>query len=309
MIPVGHFQERPWHCLSFDIEEHFQVAAFDSPARRRQWEVLDSRVERNTERILDLLEEHGLKATMFILGWVGERHPRLLRRIVEAGHEIASHGYAHELITAQTGAQFREDIRRAKAVLEDATGVPVLGYRAPTFSITRETMWALPILVEEGYRYDSSIFPVVHDHYGIPGANPSPHLLSTSSGALWEVPPSTCKVGWMRVPVAGGGYFRIFPYWLFRRLLKRVEADREVLVMYFHPWEFDADQPRMAGPLLSRFRHYCNLKKTQGRFLQLLRDFRFGPIREVLPVIARLYTAASPDEQTNVFCLSSAGSS
>ena len=163
------------HCLTFDIEEHFQVAAFDSPARRRQWQSLESRVERNTEKILECLEAHHVKATMFVLGWVAERCPQLIRRMAEAGHEIASHGYGHDLITVLTRDQFREDVKRAKAVLEDATGMPVIGYRAPTFTITQETLWALPILLEEGYAYDSSIFPVYHDQYGIPGANPSPH--------------------------------------------------------------------------------------------------------------------------------------
>lgn len=276
------------HGMSFDIEEHFQVAAFDSPARRRQWTVLESRVERNMDVILGHLDANGVKATMFILGWVGERCPSLIRRIVDAGHEVGSHGYAHELISVQTPQQFREDVRRAKRVLEDITGIEIKGYRAPTFSITDETIWALTILVEEGYAYDSSIFPVMHDQYGIPGANPSPHLLSTNAGPIWEVPPSTCQIGGVRLPIAGGGYFRLFPYWVLAWLLKKVEAEGETLVMYLHPWEFDAEQPRMSGPLLSRFRHYMNLNKTEDRFIRLLQDFSFGPLCEVLAPLQNL---------------------
>ncbi len=271
------------HSLSFDIEEHFQVAAFDCPARRRHWEVLHSRVERNTDTILSLLESANIKATMFILGWVAERHGDMVKRIASAGHEIACHGYSHELISVQSQSKFREDIRRAKKILEDLIGQAVLGYRAPTFSITKETKWALPILVEEGFLYDSSIVPAIHDSYGIPDASPSIHSLDTSAGILWEVPPSTCKVGWMRIPVGGGGYFRLFPYRVFRWFLKKVEQEGRPLVMYFHPWELDPDQPKMKGSLLSSFRHYINLQKTQNRMTSLLNDFRFAPICATLP--------------------------
>ena len=221
------------HGLSFDIEEHFQVAAFDCPARRRHWDVFQSRVEKNTHQILDLLESHNVKATMFILGWVAERQRNLIRRIADAGHEIACHGYAHELITSQKPANFREDVRKAKKILEDVAGVQVLGYRAPTFSITKETLWALPILVEEGYLYDSSIVPILHDYYGIPGANPLIHDIETSSGTLREVPPSTCKIGPIQIPIAGGGYFRLFPYRLLQLLLKKMEREGDSLIMYF----------------------------------------------------------------------------
>ena len=271
------------HSISFDIEEHFQVAAFDCPARRRHWEVLQSRVEKNTETILTLLESVNVKSTMFILGWVAERHRDLVKRIANAGHEIACHGYAHELISVQSPVKFREDIRSAKKILEDITGKAVLGYRAPTFSITKETKWALPILVEEGFLYDSSIVPAVHDSYGIPNATPSIHSLDTSSGILWEVPPSTCKVGWMRMPVGGGGYFRFFPYPMFRWFLRKVEKDGTPLVMYFHPWELDPEQPKMKGSLLSSFRHYINIPKTHERMTSLLQDFQFAPICAALP--------------------------
>lgn len=270
------------HCLSFDIEEHFQVSAFASPMRRRHWEHFESRVENNTLLISDLLSTRNMRATFFVLGWVAERHPNLVRKLASAGHEIASHGYEHELITAQTPKSFREDVRKAKRILEDITGQPVLGYRAPSFTITTETQWALPILAEEGYRYDSSIFPVAHDRYGMPGASPWLHELVMPSGKLYELPPSTIGMGRVRIPVAGGGYFRLFPYRVMHTLLKRIEAGGHPLVMYFHPWELDPHQPPMNGPWFSRFRHYNNLTKTQERLAQLLIDFSFAPIRDVI---------------------------
>ena len=272
------------HGISFDIEEHFQVAAFDSAARRRHWDTQESRVERNTELILDVLDQRGIKATMFVLGWVAERHKGLIHRIVEGGHELASHGHGHTLIMEQNPKLFREDVGRAKKTLEDISGKLVQGYRAPTFSITKATQWALPILVEEGYRYDSSIVPIVHDYYGIPGANPTIHTLKTDSGPIIEVPPSTCKIGGLTLPIAGGGYFRLFPYPILKKLLWRVEAQGDPLIMYLHPWEFDPDQPRMKGSFLSEFRHYLNLDKVHDRLIQLLQDFSFGPIQLLLPI-------------------------
>lgn len=270
------------HCLSFDIEEHFQVSAFASPMRQRHWDVIESRVERNTEVILTLLDEKQFKATFFILGWVAERYPHLVRRLVAGGHEIASHGYGHELISAQTPQLFRDDIRRAKEILENITGTPVYGYRAPSFSITEQTKWALPILVEEGYLYDSSIFPILHDRYGMRGTNPYGHCIETSSGKIWELPPSTVKLGGFRFPVAGGGYFRLYPYPLLRWMLQRIEAEGQPLVVYLHPWELDPMQPRMKGSLLSQFRHYLNLTKTRGRLSSLLGDFDFCPLRNII---------------------------
>lgn len=271
------------HGLSFDIEEHFHVAAFNSTARRRNWESLESRVERNTHLILDLLAEQGVRATMFVLGWVADRRPELVRRIVREGHELGSHGYAHELITGQTPQVFREDIRRAKSILEGISGTAVQGYRAPTFSITKETVWALPILAKEGFRYDSSIVPVLHDFYGIPGAIPTIHGIETEYGHLWEVPPTTVAFGPVTIPVAGGGYFRLFPYRVLKPLLYRASSHGHPLVMYLHPWELDPHQPRMQGSTISKFRHYLNLDKVQGRLKQLLKDFSFGPIHHLLP--------------------------
>lgn len=291
------------HCLSFDIEEHFQVSAFESPMRRRHWEQYESRVEANTERLLGLLDEAGVRATFFVLGWLAERYPSLVRRIASLGHEIASHGYGHELITGQSAVAFREDIRRSKKILENILSQPVLGYRAPSFSITTDTMWATQILVEEGYVYDSSIFPVFHDRYGVPSGNPEIHQILTVSGLLWEVPPSTVKYMGVRLPIAGGGYFRLYPYVILRTLLRKLEAKGSPLVMYLHPWEFDPDQPRMEGSLISRMRHYLNLDKTESRLRALLQDFRFSSIREVCPPISQFYSqcVVSAGFERNIF--------
>lgn len=273
------------HALSFDVEEHFQVAAFWSTMRRRQWDNYESRVERNVEKILSILSVQAVRATFFVLGWVAQKHPELVRTIASYGHEIASHGFGHELITSQTPALFREDIRNSKDILENIIGGPVHGYRAPSFTITSETKWALPILAEEGYVYDSSIFPIQHDRYGMPGANPWCHLLETPAGALWEVPPSTLRMGPIRLPIAGGGYFRLYPYQILRNLLTRAATEGQPLVMYFHPWELDPDQPRMEGSLVSKFRHYLNLRKTESRLQQLVKDFRFASIREAVDTV------------------------
>ncbi len=277
---------KPVHCLSFDVEEHFQVSAFWSETRRQQWNTLESRVYRNTERVLTLLADQSVRATFFVLGWVAERCPDLVRSIVAQGHEVGSHGYGHELIGSQTPEMFRNDVRNAKRLLEDITGLPVHGYRAPSFSITKDTTWALSILQEEGYAYDSSIFPVLHDRYGLPDAVPTIHLLRLETGCLWEVPPSTFSILGLRLPIAGGGYFRLYPYSVLRLMLRRVEGTGHPLVMYLHPWELDPQQPRMDGPMLSRFRHYLNLHKTERRLEALLKDFRFGSIQDVLEATA-----------------------
>ena len=276
------------HCLSFDVEEHFQVSAFESPVRRSKWGQFESRIHKNTDKILGLLASRQVRATFFVLGWVAERYPEIVRSIAAEGHEVASHGYGHELITSQTPVNFRDDIRKAKIILEGILGQPVYGYRAPSFSITRDTVWALPILVEEGYVYDSSLFPILHDRYGMREANPICHRLETTAGPLWELPPSTISILGIRFPVAGGGYFRLLPYTILRNFLIRLEQMGQPLVMYLHPWEFDVDQPRMEGSLLSRFRHYINLDKTEGRLKRLLSDFSFAPICEAIRPIAEM---------------------
>ena len=269
------------HALSFDVEEHFQVAAFWSAARRREWDQLESRVELNTRKIADLLAEHSTKATFFVLGWVAERYPNLVKVLAHEGHEISSHGYGHELVSTQTPARFREDVRRSKQILEDLIGMQVVGYRAPSFSITSRTSWALSVLVEEGYRYDSSIYHRFRDRSGSTMTRTGSYQLDTEAGMIWEISPSTMQTWGLHLPVAGGGYFRLLPYAASRMCLKSLERQGAQLVMYLHPWELDPDQPRMDGPMLSKVRHYLNLHKTEQRLKWLLSDFSFAPINEV----------------------------
>jgi polysaccharide deacetylase family protein (PEP-CTERM system associated) len=276
------------NALTFDVEDYYHVSAFRSRVPIADWGRYESRVERNTNKLLDILCRAGVRATFFVLGWVAERHPRIVKSIHQAGHEVSCHSYTHDMLTELDPEKFREDIRRSKGILEDLTGARILGYRAPSFTIVKETMWALPILVEEGFAYDSSIFPIRHDRYGMRDANPLCHRLSTNAGPLWEVPLTTVKIGSIRVPIAGGGYFRLFPYPLMRQVLKQVERQGAPLVMYLHPWELDPDQPRIPSTLFSRFRHYVNLDKTEKRLTRLLQDFRFGPIREAIEPIAQL---------------------
>jgi polysaccharide deacetylase family protein (PEP-CTERM system associated) len=282
----------PVHCLTFDVEEHFQVNAFDSAERRRGWTAEPSRVERSTEKLLELLARHRYRATFFVLGWVAERQARLVERIARAGHEIASHGYAHELITRLTPDAFREDVRKAKKILEDVIGAPVHGYRAPSFTIVPKTRWALDVLAEEGHTWDSSVVPVIHDVYGWPGADPAPHRIETSAGPLWELPPATAGVFGVRLAIGGGGHFRLYPYVLVRALLRRIEAKGQPFVFYLHPWELDPEQPRMEGSRLSRFRHYRNLEQVEQRLEQLFDDFRFASARELLASIEQAHARA-----------------
>jgi polysaccharide deacetylase family protein (PEP-CTERM system associated) len=285
--PMNGVRKKPVHSLSFDVEEHFQVSAFWSEARRCQWDQLESRVESNTKRITDILAQNNTRATFFVLGWVAERHPSLVKDLASEGHEIASHGYGHELVSAQTPDQFRRDVRKAKSILEDLTGKPIIGYRAPSFSITTETLWALSILVEEGHLYDSSIYERFRRFNRAVG-HETHYSIDTSADRIVEVSPSTLKVCGVQLPVAGGGYFRLFPYAASRMFLRQLEKRGVQLVMYVHPWEIDPDQPRMKGPLLSRFRHYINLHKTADRLKCLLHDFRFAPIREVIGLMTRM---------------------
>jgi polysaccharide deacetylase family protein (PEP-CTERM system associated) len=290
-------QKKPRHVLSFDIEEHFQVAAFWSVARRREWGQLASRVEHNTRKVADLLSEHSTKATFFVLGWVAERHPGLVKELAQDGHEIGSHGYGHELVHTQAPAQFREDVRRSKQILENLIGRQVMGYRAPSFSITAQTKWALPVLVEEGYRYDSSIYNRFRGTQESGMARVGAYQLATEAGSIWEVSPSTMNACGLQLPVAGGGYFRLFPYGASKMFLKSLEKQGSQLVMYFHPWELDPEQPRMDGPVLSKIRHYMNLGKTEQRLRLLLRDFDFAPIHDVVEPIRDIRTV--PGERSD----------
>lgn len=273
----------PINALTVDVEDYFQVEAFADVVRPEDWPQWEPRVERNTERLLDLFARRGVRATFFILGWVAERQPRVLREIVAAGHEIACHGYQHQRIRTQNQAEFRADVRRAKALLEDITGREVTGYRAPTYSITTETLWALDVLIEEGFHYDSSIFPIYHDRYGIPHAERFPHVLRRAAGEIIEFPPSTVHIAGQNMPMAGGGYFRLLPYAVFRWGLRRINRrEAQPAVFMIHTWEVDPEQPRVPGTRLNVWRHRINLGRTEARLERLLRDFRFATVREVL---------------------------
>jgi polysaccharide deacetylase family protein (PEP-CTERM system associated) len=261
--------------FSIDVEDWFQVSAFDRHVDRARWGDYESRVVRNTERVLALLGEAGARGTFFTLGWVAERFPALVRAIVDGGHEIASHGYWHQRIRTLSESAFRDDVRRARAVLEDASGRAVTGYRAPSFSLTDDVPWAARVLVEEGYRYDSSRFPIARRGYGTASGDHAPHLIHTPSGPLAEYPPAVWRVAGQRVPVAGGGWFRQLPLPVIRRGLAAVLAEGMPAVFYIHPWEIDPDQPRLAVDLLTRVRHYRGLEAAERRLRSLLATWRF----------------------------------
>ncbi|NUU01800.1 XrtA system polysaccharide deacetylase [Herbaspirillum robiniae] len=264
------------NAMTVDVEDYFQVSAFAGTISRDSWDRQPCRVERNMEKILAIFSEHGIKATFFTLGWIAERYPALVRSIVDQGHELASHGYGHLRASDQTRAQFSDDIVRSKALLEDIGGQPVLGYRAPSFSIGKQNMWALDALYEAGYRYSSSIYPVKHDHYGVPDAPRFAYRPNGPQGLL-EVPVSTVRFGDKNYPAGGGGFFRFFPYELSRWLLRRVnQRDGQPAIFYFHPWELDPEQPRQAGiSAKTRFRHYVNLHRTEARIQALAADFKW----------------------------------
>ncbi|NGX17080.1 XrtA system polysaccharide deacetylase [Wenzhouxiangella sp. XN24] len=272
------------NAMSVDVEDYFHVAALSEAIARDDWESMNSRVDASTRRLLDVFDAADTKATFFTLGWVAERHPELVREIERRGHEVACHGYSHQLVYQQTPAEFREETLRSKQLLEDITGAAVIGYRAASYSITAKSRWALDILVEAGFAYDSSIFPVRHDLYGMPGAQRFPHVLETDAGAsIVEFPPSTARVLGQNVPAAGGGYFRLYPYSLSRWLIRRINQDeRQPTVFYLHPWEVDPDQPRVNASWRSRFRHYNNLDRCEERLRRLLNDFEMTTCIQVL---------------------------
>lgn len=269
------------NALTFDVEDYFQVESFKGVVSSSDWDTYPSRVVENTRRILRILKEYQIQATFFILGWIADRHPALVGEIAAEGHEIATHGYWHQLIYRQTPEEFAVDLKKSLQALERAIGTyPIIGYRAPTFSIIDSSLWALDILREHGIKYDSSIFPVTaHDRYGISNA----HRFANKLGAgLWEFPPSTIRLGKRNLPVAGGGYFRLFPLPVTRWAIRRINAEGQPAVIYLHPWEFDPEQPRMRGAsLLSRFRHYLNLERTESRLKRLLEEFQFGSMNQV----------------------------
>ena len=273
----------PRNVFTVDVEDYYQVEAFSGRIERSRWKDFPSRVARNTDALLELLAEKGIKGTFFVLGCVAEAQPDIVRRIHASGHEIASHGYSHRMITKQTPEEFRQETLRSKAILEDITGMEVLGYRAATYSITEDALWALDVLAAAGFRYDSSIFPVVHDRYGIPGFCRRPCVIETEHGALVEFPITTTRVLGRNLPIAGGGYFRLFPLALSLWGLRRVNREGLPFTFYIHPWEIDPGQPRIDGiGAMTRFRHYVNLSRTQQRLAQLLQNFRFAPMVEVI---------------------------
>lgn len=269
------------NAMTVDVEDYYQVSAFEPHVRRDEWGSYESRVERNTERILEIFEGHGIRATFFMLGIVAERHPALVRRLVTAGHELASHGYSHVRVTQQRPDEFREDVVRTKRLLEDIGGCAVRGYRAASYSIGADNLWALDVLRETGHAYSSSIYPIRHDLYGMPGA---PRFAFRHNGdGLLEIPVTTVRVLNQTLPCGGGGYFRLLPYAASRWAMQRVNRhDRQSCVFYFHPWEIDPAQPRPRNlRLKTRVRHYLNLNRMEQRLSRLLRDFRWGRMDQV----------------------------
>lgn len=273
-----------------DVEDYFQVEAFSSLVEPSAWSAYEPRVDGNTRLVLDVFSEYGVRGTFFVVGWIAERQPALVREIVRRGHEIACHSYWHRPVYRLTPAEFREDTRRAKAVLEDIAGIPVRGYRAPTFSIIKETTWALEILAELGFQYDSSVYPIRHDRYGIPDWDRSPRLVETPAGPILEIPASTVR--WMGVnfPCGGGGYLRLLPLSFHLMALRGIwERERLHGVIYLHPWEFDPDQPRFSAGFLSTLRHYTGLRRTEERVRRLLSELNVGPVSErMLPLLEQI---------------------
>lgn len=272
------------NALTVDVEDYYHVQAFADVIPRSQWDGYPKRVERNTYQLLEMFLLRKVRGTFFLLGWVARRCPKLAVDVLQAGHRIGCHGYMHRAIGDCDHVEFREDVRMAKQAIEDATGVAVKSYRAPSFSINARTMWALEILGEEGFDYDSSIFPIFHDHYGIPNAPRFPYCKTLSSGhQIKEFPPSTIRFAGVNLPVAGGGYLRLLPYsvtsWAIRQLNTR---ENQPAMVYLHPWEIDPGQPRISAPWLSRFRHYQNLDSTEAKCVKLLEEFSWGPMEEVI---------------------------
>ena len=272
------------NAFTVDVEDYYQVSAFEAHIDRTEWDHHESRVVGNTHRVLDLLARHGVRGTFFVLGWVAERYPKLVQEIQQSGHEIGSHGYWHRLIYRQSPEEFRADIRQSRDVLQSLTGRRVIAYRAPSFSITKRSLWALEILAEEGFRVDCSVFPIRHDRYGIPDSPLGIHEIETPAGRISEFPSSVARFFGARLPVSGGGYFRLFPLAMTLRCLAAINRKAgEPFMFYIHPWEIDPDQPRLAiGSRLTRFRHYVNLAQTEAKLDTLLHRFRFGRVCDVV---------------------------
>ena len=268
--------------FTVDVEDYYMVTAFEKDVRFEDWPRHEHRAAANNERILDLLDACGVKATFFVLGWIAEREPAVVKAIASRGHEVACHGYRHRMVTSLTPEEFREDLRRAKTLLEAIAESPVVGFRAPSWSIMAETMWALDVLIEEGFEYDSSIFPIHHDRYGVPGAARFPYVITRPAGSIREYPPSTLRIAGANFPVAGGGYLRLYPLWFTRWALRRINRrERQPCVIYVHPWEVDPGQPRMPCGWVTRFRHYVGLSRTVTRLRALLGEFTFVRLRDL----------------------------
>lgn len=284
----------PSHLFTVDVEDYFQVVAFEGIVDRGAWDSYPSRVEANTDRLLDLLARHGTRGTFFTLGWVAEKHPGIVRRIAAAGHEVASHGYWHRRLTTLTQDAFRAEIRDSKARLEDLSGHPCVGFRAPSFSIVPGGEWAFDLLLEEGYRYDSSLFPVRRPDYGYPHSPETPFLIERAGGSLLELPLTTTRLLGLRLPAAGGGYLRQFPLALFRRAFRQWGERGVSAMFYIHPWEYDDEQPRLPCGRLTAFRHYHNLDQVWSRMDRLLDEFAFTSVAERFAEILDGRTTPSP---------------
>jgi polysaccharide deacetylase family protein (PEP-CTERM system associated) len=273
------------HHFSVDVEEYFQVAALEGVVSRARWPDFESRVGASVDLLLQLLSDHDARGTFFVLGWLADRHPGIVRDIASAGHEVASHGWDHRRVREQSPADFRTSVRETKALLEDLIGATVRGFRAPSFSIVRGCEWALDILLEEGYSYDSSLFPVRRPGYGYVNGERDPHWIQRPGGRLGQSPPATLRLGMLQLPAAGGGYFRLFPYRLVQAALREAEGRGAPATFYIHPWELDPEQPRLAVSPWTRARHYGGLYRTVPRLERLLAEFRFRPIAETMAVL------------------------
>jgi polysaccharide deacetylase family protein (PEP-CTERM system associated) len=269
--------------MTFDVEDYYHVEAFQSVIQRQDWDSYERRVYNSTLKILEILSRYGITATFFILGWVAEHTPGVVKEIQAAGHEIGSHGYAHQIIYHQTPDEFAADVRRSLEIIEGITGEKVLGFRAPSFSVTKHSLWAIEILQSFGLTYDSSVFPIIHDLYGIPDAPRHPYQIAEG---FWEFPMTTIRILGANLPVGGGAYFRIFPYWWTRWGIRQANSDGDPAVVYLHPWELDPGHPKIKTSRINHFRHYANLEKTEDRLVALCRDFRFTSLLGLLDQVA-----------------------
>jgi polysaccharide deacetylase family protein (PEP-CTERM system associated) len=271
------------NALTIDVEDYYQVSAFESTVRFEAWPSYESRVDRNVRRMLDILDEHSVRATFFVLGWEAEQRPHMIEEIAKRGHEIGSHGYRHRLIYSMSPQECRDDILKSKTELERIISAEVVGYRAASYSITARSLWCLDVLIELGFQYDSSIFPIHHDRYGIPSANRFIHRIERPGGSLVELPPATVRALGMNFPLAGGAYLRFLPAWLVAAGIRHLNTvEHQPAILYLHPWEIDPDQPRLAGSMASRIRHYTNLRKVEAVLHGLLERFTFGSVGQVL---------------------------